>query len=103
MPNRDHFVKPPTNEQKIQMLLKNINQLYQIIGDVNSRLIALSRAKLPANDLAKFMRDSLQNDIYMKNLNSALDYEAAQEKKAQDEKLTEFMPKDDLPTGNATV
>ena len=88
--NKDHFRKPPSNDEKIQMLLKNINQLYQICGDINARLIALSRAKLPAGDLAKFMKDEEQNGIYMKNLNSSLDYEAAQEKKKQDEALSAF-------------
>jgi len=101
---KDHFQKPPTNEEKINMLLKNINQLYQIAGDINTRLITLSRAKLPAADFAKFMRDSVANEVWIKNLNLALEYEAAQETKKQNEKLKEFMPKDnDLPAGNATV
>ena len=59
--------------------MQHIQQLYRILGDINARLIALSQAKLPAADLAKFMRDTEQNVIYMKNLNSSLDYEAAQE------------------------
>jgi hypothetical protein len=107
MSNRDHFQKPPTNEEKIGMLLKNINQIYQILGDINARLIALSRSKLPAADLAKFMKDKEQNGIYMKNLNSSLDYEAAQEAKKQDSALSAFKINDtkplaspETPTGN---
>jgi hypothetical protein len=42
--------------------------------------------------MAKFMRDEEQNNIWMKNLNSSLDYEAAQEKKKQNEALSAFIP-----------
>jgi hypothetical protein len=87
---KDHFRKPKTNDQRINELSQAINQIYQILQDINTRLIAFSRAKLPAADLAKFMKDTEQNGIYMKNLNSSLDYEAAQEKKKQDEALSAF-------------
>ena len=84
------FNKPQPN--KHDQLMQHIQQLYRILGDINARLIALSRAKLPAADLAKFMRDEEQNGIYMKELNSSLDYEAAQESKKQNEALSQFIP-----------
>lgn len=76
----DHFKKPLTNEQKFGSLSYHIDQLYKILGDINSRLIALSRAKIDPKALTVFMRDTEANDNFMKNLNSELDL-AAQEAK----------------------
>lgn len=78
---RDAFQKPMSNEQKIESIKHHVNQMYQIFGDLNCRLIALSRAKLGAKELAVFMRDGAANDSYMKNLNVQLGKVAAEETK----------------------
>lgn len=82
---RDHFKKPPTTAEKFQSLSYHIDQLYKIIGDVNSRLIALSRAKIDEKALASFMRETEANANFMKNLNSQLELAAAQEAKKEAE------------------
>jgi len=38
---KDHFRKPKTNDQRINELSQAINQIYQILQDINTRLIAL--------------------------------------------------------------
>lgn len=45
------------------------------MGDINSRLIALSLAKIAPEAMAKFILDQPSLDAYMKNLNLAIDEE----------------------------
>lgn len=90
MPNRDHFQRPLTNEQKFKNMEHHINQLYQIIGDLNSRLIALSRAKLEPKAFASFILDSEQNTLFMKNLNSELDQAMSKVSEEQFQQLSAF-------------
>lgn len=71
----DHKPKKMTSAQEyeIKVLQSHINQLYKILGDVNNRLIAISRAKISAEILATFLLDNEANSKYMKDLNKEIE------------------------------
>lgn len=85
---KDHFKKPPTNEEKIANLQAHVKQLYTVCNDINTRLIAICRAKVTAAVLAQFMKDQDANKEFMNELNKTL--EAANAK--IDDKLKAFIP-----------
>lgn len=60
-------------EHEIKILQGHISQLYKILGDVNNRLIAISRAKISAEILATFLLDNEANSKYMKDLNKEIE------------------------------
>lgn len=80
--SRDHFQKPKTSNEKIEELTYHVNHLYKINQDLNSRLIAISRAKIEPNVLATFILDNMANEEYMKNLNLSVDAVLAEKNKA---------------------
>jgi hypothetical protein len=71
----DHKPKKMTSAQaqEVSFLQDHINQLYKILGDVNNRLIAISRAKISAEILATFLLDGEANTKYMQDLNKEID------------------------------
>jgi hypothetical protein len=74
-------------QDDIEQARSHIQQLYRIMGEMNTRLIAIAQAKVTPEVLAKFIMDEPSQDAFMKNLNLAIDAEI--EKKKEAEKPTE--------------
>lgn len=71
----DHFQKPPTNAEMIGELQRHMQQMYRIMGEMNTRLIAVCQAKVTPEVMAKFILEEAAQDAYMKNINLAIDAE----------------------------
>ena len=89
---KDHFQKQPTKheqiESKIHRLEQNMNQLYRILGDINNRLIVLSRSKIGAEAFAIMFLEEEKNKEFMDEFNAILDEKI----KARDKALADTDP-----------
>jgi hypothetical protein len=56
-------------------LQRHMQQLYRILGEMNTRLIAVCQAKVTPEVMAKFILEEPAQDAYMKNINLAIDAE----------------------------
>lgn len=54
--------------------------MYRILGEMNTRLIAVCQAKVTPEVMAKFIMDEPSQDAFMKNVNMAIDAEIEKKK-----------------------